>query len=91
METQRDKGPFRDQETLTVSFPPREAKVVRIVFENERDAQMEEIEVLAEGRVHLWEIKSGFARRREHGGNGSKSVGLNLEPASPSRVKKTKN
>ena len=58
----------RDQETMTVSFVPTEVRAVRILINNPPASEVGEIEVLAEPRVDLWEVKSGFARKREHGG-----------------------
>jgi hypothetical protein len=58
----------RDQESMTVSFSQEKARVVRILISNPPAGEIGEIEVLAEPRVHLWEVKSGFARKREHGG-----------------------
>lgn len=56
-------------ETLTVSFPPENAAVVRVRVKNPSPtAEIAEIEMFGEQRVHLWEVKSGFAREREHGG-----------------------
>ncbi|AKJ63599.1 glycosyl hydrolase [Kiritimatiella glycovorans] len=54
--------------TLTVSFPERRARFVRIRPERTMPNEIGEIEVSAEPRVHLWEVKAGFAREREHGG-----------------------
>ncbi|MEI7946546.1 MAG: glycosyl hydrolase [bacterium] len=58
----------RDQESLTVSFAPTEARAIRILCNNPPESEIGEIEVLAEPRVNLWEMKSGWARRRDHGG-----------------------
>ncbi|MCF7864629.1 MAG: hypothetical protein K9L89_07560, partial [Kiritimatiellales bacterium] len=58
----------RDQETMTVSFAPVEARAVRILINNPPASEVGEIEVLTEPHVNLWEVKSGWARKREHGG-----------------------
>ncbi|MEI6193068.1 MAG: glycosyl hydrolase [Verrucomicrobiota bacterium] len=56
-------------ETLTVSFPPEKATTVRVrVTDPSPRAEIGEIELFGEQRVNLWEVKSGFARRRNHGG-----------------------
>ncbi|MFA6173775.1 MAG: glycosyl hydrolase [Kiritimatiellales bacterium] len=58
----------RDQDTLTVSFPAAEVRAVRILTSKPRPTPLGEIEALAEPRVNLWEIKSGYARDTVHGG-----------------------
>ncbi|MFA6174117.1 MAG: glycosyl hydrolase [Kiritimatiellales bacterium] len=58
----------RDRESMTVSFAPETARAVRILINNPPPSEVDEIEVLAEPRVNLWEVKSGWARKREHGG-----------------------
>lgn len=56
-------------QTLTVSFSPEKATVVRILIKNAKAAaKLSGIGVFGEQRVHLWEVKSGFARNRNHGG-----------------------
>lgn len=56
-------------QTMTVSFAPERAKAVRVLMKNLKPAgQIAEIGVFGEQRVHLWEVKAGFSRRREHGG-----------------------
>ncbi len=55
-------------ETLTVSFPARQALVIRVEISQPLPGEIGEIEVSAEPRIHLWEVKAGFAREREHGG-----------------------
>jgi hypothetical protein len=57
----------RDQESMTVSFAAETAKAVRVLINNPPASEVGEIEVLAEPRVNLWEVKSGWARKREHG------------------------
>ncbi|MDO8539996.1 MAG: glycosyl hydrolase [Opitutaceae bacterium] len=55
-------------QTLTVSFPARQAIAVRVDTVGPWPGEIGEIEVRSEPRVHLWEVKAGFAREREHGG-----------------------
>jgi hypothetical protein len=58
-----------DHFSLTVSFPTRAAKAVRIRMDNKRsNVQIPEIELRSEPRVDLWEVKSSLARERNHGG-----------------------
>lgn len=54
--------------TLTAAFPGRSVRTVRILVAGPLSEEIGEIEVGAEPRVHLWEVKAGFAREREHGG-----------------------
>lgn len=55
-------------DTLTVSFPPEQAKAVRVRIKDPvASTQISEIESFGEQRVNLWEVKASFARRRNHG------------------------
>jgi len=68
-------------QTLTVSFPPENAAAVRVRVKNPNAAgEIAGIETFGEPRVHLWEVKSGFAREREHGGE-TKWIDPASEPA----------
>lgn len=75
-------------ETLTVSFPPENAAAVRVRVKNPHAAgEIAEIEMFGESRVHLWEVKSGFAREREHGGE-TKWIDPASEPAEAAGIPK---
>lgn len=80
----------RDQESLTCSFPAAKARAVRILFPKPLQTEIGESEALAEPRVHLWEVKSGFAREREHGGETKWLDGapapLNIAGIDPDRI-----
>jgi len=57
------------QRTVTASFTPRPAKIVRIKCKTPTFGKVEGIELFSGPRVHLWEAKSQFSRLRgEHGG-----------------------
>lgn len=56
-------------DTLTVSFPPEKVTGIRVrVTDPSPKVEISELELFGESRVNLWEVKSGFARRRNHGG-----------------------
>jgi hypothetical protein len=68
-------------ETMTASFAPVRASVVRVrKGKHSNPGGLCEIEIFRQPRVHLWEVKSGFARRREHGGE---SPWLDAAPPAP--------
>lgn len=57
------------QLTVTASFTPVQAKVIRIKCKKPTFGKVEGIELFSGPRVHLWEAKCQFARERgEHGG-----------------------
>ncbi len=62
-----DLGPDINK-TVSASFSATLAKYIRINTESINKTEIGEIELRTEPMVDLWEVKAGFARQREHGG-----------------------
>ena len=54
--------------SVTIAFAPQKAKHFRFSFSNRRPFGFSEIELSSKKHPHLWEVKSGWTRYREHGG-----------------------
>jgi hypothetical protein len=73
-----------DDKTLHSSFPAVTAKYIRISTKGLQEIEINEIKLLHESMVDLWEVKASFGRQREHGGESSL-----LDAASYKTSKKT--
>ena len=55
-------------QSITIAVEPRTAKYFRFSFKNARPFGFSELELSSKNHPHLWEVKSGWTRFREHGG-----------------------